>query len=555
MLKRFLILLFPVCVFAQPNIPLSKDAEYVLQYHAVYLNDSIPLFTNMKPVIENRYQNLYLHALDSAVKHNSEAGMLSLCVITFRDLSKEHVIDSRHTGWLYSKLKVESLINIHDTSTKFHMTIDPLFNFQMGKDNEDKTGEKLYTNTRGVIARGDIGSDFSFETSFLENQSTFPKYLNAFADTFKVIPGQGRWKRFKKNGYDYAMASGYVSYSPSKHFNFQLGHGKHFVGDGYRSLLLSDFAYNYPYLRITTSYSKIQYTQMYAVFMNPNNGTTTTGTETLYQKKAASFQMLSWNIHKRVQLGLFQGLIWQAADSKNDQHINFNYFNPIIFSNAIAYGMHNTHNVLLGSTIKIRPLKTISIYGQYVVDDIATEKGSLHNKQGYQIGIRGIDLFKIRSLNFLVEYNSVRPYTYASENSEQSYSHYNQSLAHPLGANFNEAVIKTSYRWKDFFIYIKFTSANIGADSSGTNYGSNIFKQDNLVYARSGMNMYEQNQGVKAKLNTTDAKIGYIINPVTNMSLSAGILMRDYQYASISSKTNWFYVAFRTSLSNIYYDF
>ena len=123
------------------------------------------------------------------------------------------------------------------------------------------------------------------------------------------------------------MASGYISYSPNKHFNFQLGHGKHFVGDGYRSLLLSDFAYNYPYIRITANYGKVQYTQMYAVFINTFNGTKTTGTETLFQKKSASFQMLSWNIHKRFQLGLFQGMIWEAADSNNKQRLNINYFN------------------------------------------------------------------------------------------------------------------------------------------------------------------------------------------------------------------------------------
>lgn len=61
------------------------------------------------------------------------------------------------------------------------------------------------------------------------------------------------------------MASGYVSYSSNKHFNFQVGHGKHFVGDGYRSLLLSDNALNYPYARITSTFGKLQYTNLYAV--------------------------------------------------------------------------------------------------------------------------------------------------------------------------------------------------------------------------------------------------------------------------------------------------
>ena len=156
-----------------------------------------------------------------------------------------------------NKLIKENLIIFSDTADKFHLTIDPLFNVEYGEDLEDSS-KSFYKNTRGLLIRGDIGTKFSFESSFLENQATFVKYIHDFNDTFLVVPGQGRWKRFKKDGYDFAMSSGYISYSPSKHFNFQVGTGKHFVGDGYRSLLLSDNAFNYPYARITSTFGKIQ---------------------------------------------------------------------------------------------------------------------------------------------------------------------------------------------------------------------------------------------------------------------------------------------------------
>ena len=59
-----------------------------------------------------------------------------------------------------------------------------------------------------------------------------------------ILPGQGvsrvsSWNRTTRD-LDYAMANGHVSFQTSKHFNFQFGHGKHFIGDGYRSMLLSD---------------------------------------------------------------------------------------------------------------------------------------------------------------------------------------------------------------------------------------------------------------------------------------------------------------------------
>jgi hypothetical protein len=120
------------------------------------------------------------------------------------------------------KIFFESLITIQDSLDKFHLAIDPLFNFEYGRDHADSS-MSFYKNTRGVLVRGDIGKKISFESSFLENQATFVKYIGDYiksADTLfpnpakenlNVIPGQGRAKPFKKNGYDFAMSSGYVS--------------------------------------------------------------------------------------------------------------------------------------------------------------------------------------------------------------------------------------------------------------------------------------------------------------------------------------------------------
>ena len=95
-------------------------------------------------------------------------------------------------------------------------------------------------------------------------------YLDAKIRKTKVVPGQGYARDFKETGFDYSMAAGYVGIKPSKHFLVQFGHGKHFIGDGYRSLLLSDNAFNYPFLRIQTSFWKVQYTNLYAEMQDIN---------------------------------------------------------------------------------------------------------------------------------------------------------------------------------------------------------------------------------------------------------------------------------------------
>ncbi|MGZ4033640.1 MAG: capsule assembly Wzi family protein [Bacteroidia bacterium] len=471
---------------------------------------------------------------------------------------------------LYRKFKKESLFIVNDTADKFYLTIDPLFNFQLGTDLADKTHEKLYTNTRGFLVRGSIGSKFAFESSFYENQATYAKYIdNYIAGTnnlfpqnanyfYDVIPGQGRSKVFKKNGYDYAMASGYVSYSPVKLVNVQVGHGKNFVGDGYRSLLLSDNAFNYPYARITTTYKNIQYTNLYTSFMNLTDGGVKTPPhiERLFQKKIGSFQMLSVNLFHRLQLGLFQGMIWEAADSTNRQHTNFNTFDPVIGVNALSYGMHNKNNVLLGATMKLKITKSISLYGQYMLDDVASKNASeIRNKYGYQVGFKYFDLFTIKNLHLQFEYNSVRPYAYASSNPEQSYTHYNQALAHPLGANFNEMVGFINYRVKDFFIEIKANYAIKGADSSTYNYGSNIFKSDNVFPLNQDLNTISTTQGLKTTIMYQDIHIGYLMNPSTNFNIVFGVSNRIEKTEKATNKTQFVYFGIRTSLSNFYYDF
>lgn len=530
----------------QKNIPLNY--QWSLNFEGSLLHDSATqnTFSSFKPFIETQSKNLYDYNLSNC--------KYSIC-LTRKEIGR---------NLLYRKLKKESLFIVKDSTDQFHLTIDPLFNLEIGKDLQDSTGQKLFKNTRGILVRGDIGKNFSFESSFYENQAIFPNYISNFNETYLVVPGQGRWKRFKTKGYDFAMSSGYISYSPTIknenwYSNIQLGHGKHFVGDGYRSLLLSDNSFNYPYVRVTTQYKKFQYTNLYTLFMNLNDGGVTTppNTERLFQKKAGSFQYLSWNVHKRFQLGLFQGMIWEASDDQNKQQFNFNYFNPIITSSAFVYGTRNTNNIVLGSTAKIILFKGLYIYGQYMLDDIAKDnlKGSINNKQGMQAGIKYFDAFKLKNLHLQLEYNKVRPYAYAHKKPEQSYSHYNQALSHPLGANFKEVIGVLNYRVGDFFTQFKINYAMVGRDSAAISYGNTIFNSDNNSFYGPNSNINEQNQGMATNITNVDFHIGYLINPTTNMNIVLGVLNRNESYGNTTNTTNFIYVGLRTSLNNIYYDF
>lgn len=464
------------------------------------------------------------------------------------------------------KYREESLFIVRDSSDKFYLTIDPLFNFEGGMDVADSSAEVLIKNTRGFLLRGDIGEKFSFESSFYENQATFAQYIDVYiAETNQlfpetaIVPGQGRSKKFRENGYDFAMASGYISYSPSQYLNIQLGHGKHFIGDGYRSLLLSDNSYNYPYARITTNFKNFQYTNLYTSFMNLTDGgvTTPTNIERLFQKKVGSFQMLSANFFSRLALGVFQGMIWEVPDSTNRQHLKFNTFDPLIGVNTATYGLHNENNILLGATFKIKITNTLSVFGQYVLDDVMGKNDvtNVRSKYGYQIGFKYFDAFAVNNLHLQGEFNSVQPYSYASEKPAQSYTHYNQALAHPLGANFNELVGFLNYRYKRFFVQLKANYAVKGTDTMLFNYGGDVFRSDNTFPAGQVVGASELTQGLKTATMYQDVHLGLLVNPSTNFNIVLGVSNRTFIVDDIASKTTFVYVGIRTSLSNVYYDF
>ena len=56
----------------------------------------------------------------------------------------------------------------------------------------------------------------------------------------------------------------------------------------------------------------------------------------------------------------------------------------------------------------------------------------------YKLGGKYFDAFTVKNLDLQGEMNMVRPYTYTHYDSTANYTHYNQPLAHPLGAGFAE---------------------------------------------------------------------------------------------------------------------
>jgi len=429
----------------------------------------------------------------------------------------------------------------------FFLAVDPLFDFSYGLDLADKTAYadtvNLFNNQRGLQFLGDIGTKFSFQTSFYENQSFLPLYLKNFADTSGVVPGFGRTKPYRNGGFDYAMANGWISYTPRKWVNIQFGNGKNFIGHGYRSLLLSDAAFSYPYIKATTNFfrNKLQYTAMYASLQTLERLPLGEVPEALFKRKGASINYLSWIPNSRIELGLFEGVIWERYDSTGTKPQPWGAYIPVIGVNTAINGLSSKQNVLVGANLKIKITKNFYVYGQVALDD------SRHGAVGYQAGGKYFDLL-INGLDLQVEWNSLGDNMYASAFPLQSYTHVNQPLGHPTGPATNELIGILNYRYRRFITQVKYNTFVHSTGPEGSWMNNPEVVQTNIA--------------AWPVLSTSqlDVTAGIYINPKTNVQLLLGYTGRtdkiNYNWMDdTTNHTSFVYIAFRTNLINRYADF
>ena len=467
--------------------------------------------------------------------------------------------------WLGRKLLNEHLVQVQGKDYWF--TVDPILDLQVGKDSEAEFNS-TYNNTRGIYIQAGLGKHFNLTTSVYESQGRFADYYNHYAESLKafgpdpaIIPGRGIAKRFKDNSYDYPVAEAYLSYTPADFLNVQFGHGKNFIGDGYRSLFQSDVASPYPFLKLNTTFWKIKYTStwMWLKDVRPE-----VVVDKAFLTKYMANHYLSWNVSKRLNVGLFESVMW--ADT-NGRGFDINYLNPIIFFRAIEFETgQGAGNAILGLSSKYKWNNKLNLYGQFILDefslgDVKAGDKSWKNKFGFQLGAKYFNAFKVDNLLLQAEYNRVRPYTYSHNTQILNYGHFNQPMAHLWGANFRELVLIGRYNYKRWSADAKFIIGQRGfdfnTDEDSFSYGGDIYRDYNDRNADTGI---EIGQGNKTNSFMTEVQASYLINPATNLKIFGNIIYRDFNPDTVTASTTdsntvWVSFGVRTDLFNWYKDF
>ncbi len=546
-------------------IGTEEHPEYDAIEKFPYDNDEYTSYINI-PLSHHNY-NLFDASLNQVGvnTHTAQKPFVYADVNKYYNFAEVNArISKPRKTWFGRKWWNEHMVTIKGKD--FWITLDPGVDLQAGKDTDADID--TYNNTRLVYTQGGLGKKLNFFAVVYESQGRFADYFNRFAEARApdggnpaIIPGRGIAKRFRTDSYDYPIATGHVSYTPSKHFNIQLGHGKNFIGDGYRSLFMSDNASPYPFFKLNTTFWKLKYTNTWMSLRDVRSEVTADGS---FRTKFMANHYLSYNVTKRLNVGFFESVIWE---NDNDRGFDFNYINPVIFYRAIEFSTGSRGgNAIIGLSAKYRFTNRFNMYSQLIIDEFSSSDifggdGSYKNKVGYQVGGKYYDAFGVKGLNLQAEYNRVRPYTYSHNSVILNYGHNNQSMAHTLGANFSEFVGIARYQNGRIFGDAKVIVAKRGFEFNTAEddffYGGSIYgSEDNRV---------SDNGNELAQGNTTDffhaeIQAGYLINPATNLKIYGSLIIRDFSPevdtdVVFNNNTTWVNFGIRTDLFNWYYDF
>lgn len=333
----------------------------------------------------------------------------------------------------------------------YTLHVNPLFYLTYGRARQTERDGRdpsvaVWQNTRGARASGHIGRHIFFETRLEENQrrDAWPAFARDTA------PRLGRTK-FDQEGesYDYFRATGLVGFR-SKFFEVRFGRDRNRWGEGQGSLMLSNYATVFDQLQIRTTFWRLQYTNLFARFTDPTPRPFRT---VIIPRKYGAFHRLALNLPGRVQLALFESVIFASPDTLGVRDgFELSYLNPLIFYRAVEEDLVdpdvNPDNVLIGGSVAWVAFPGLRLYTELLIDELNVSqigKRSWVNKWGWLAGIFLTDV-PLDNLTIRGEFARLRPYLYSHQSALSAYVHFNDFLGHPAGPNARDLALFLDYQ-------------------------------------------------------------------------------------------------------------
>lgn len=549
-LVRLLFLVVPCIAFSQTTyLPQGAKENILIERLEIKAQtDSILNFSKTKPFSRRQFIP-EINRLDSIVslsavdQYNLYTANLSNIEWAQGDRTK---FASKKPVW---KNFYKTPANLYEVNIKdFFLAVNPVIQYYVGK--EKNSNQRIFLNTRGITLRGRIADKIGFAAYVTDNQERDPLYVQQWVSDRKAVPGEGFYKSFKTTGYDYFDARGYITFNVAKYIDVQFGYDKNFIGNGYRSLFLSDFSNSTLFLKLNTRIWKFNYQNLFMELQNAERF----GADILIPKKYAALHHLDIGITKWLNIGVFEGIIFGRKD-----RFEFGYLNPVIFYRSIEQQNGSFDNSVAGLDFKANVAHKFQFYGQLLLDEfifseLKKNRGFWANKYAYQLGAKYIDAFNIKNLDLQVESNRVRPFTYSHRDSVANYTHYNQPLAHPLGANFQEWIGLARYQpLSKLFMQAKIIYYMQGRDTGAVSFGSNIFLPNVPPYRNKDYG-FNVGSGAKTKVAYASLLLSYELRP--NLFIETNAVYRKESVTGISSSNTFIiYAGLRWNMHRREFDY
>ena len=404
----------------------------------------------------------------------------------------------------------------------YALEVAPLANLAYGRARRSAIADReatvpVWQNTRGVRAAGHIGDHIFFEARLEENQRR--PVETAYDRRVLTAPRLGNSKLQEGTTYDYFVATGIVGFR-SKYFEARFGRDRNEWGFGRTSLHLSDYATVYDQLQIRTQFWRLHYTNLFAQFaaFRPADE----AIDSIVPRKYGVFHRLAIDLPARVQVELFESVIFASDSTGNDRRTGFDlaYLNPIIFYRAVEHDLGSPDNALLGAGISWIATPGVEVYAQGILDELTiSEFGNdwWGNKWGYLLGLYLVDPgfgeTRLRDFDLRVEYARQRPWLYGHRTEATAYVHYGDYLSHPAGPNSSDVAVFATYRpWPRLLAALNLAFTKRGRDPEGEIVGADPtrpYTERDRSQDRSTTTF----QGIQQDIVLAEARVGYELLP------------------------------------------
>ncbi|WP_431211938.1 hypothetical protein ACQ86N_40165 [Puia sp. P3] len=220
-----------------------------------------------------------------------------------------------------------------------------------------------------------IAGKLGFSAYLTDNQERGPSWFQDRWRSSTPFPEPDTTNISRPPGFDYFDNRASIYFNVWKYFDMQFGYDKNFIGNGYRSLFLSDFSAPYLFLKFNTRVWKLNYQTIYMELISQH----ATPTDYQYPKKYAVVHHLNINATPWLNVGVYENVVFSRAD-----HYDFSYLNPVIFLVSAQQQNGSPDKTTTGIDFKANIGHATQVYGQLLFNEFVLHQ-ILHYGQ-WQLG-------------------------------------------------------------------------------------------------------------------------------------------------------------------------